>query len=167
MSASIVRKFKLSALSFSLCVVGLGEVSTALAFDFGNMMNPSRWFGGGDRYDRYYDDWYGGPWGGPYGPYGYPGFYGAPYSWPGFGVPPVGYGITPGYGAAPTPAQPQSSNPNRVDPKEIETLKRRVEQLESRQQLQPPMPQGQYQGHQGQQSPEWPSMPGFRPMNQY
>jgi hypothetical protein len=57
--------------------VGLGSLVTAQmaqAFDFGNMMNPSRWFGG-DR-DRYYDDYrygrygYGGPYGGWGGPYG-------------------------------------------------------------------------------------------------
>ncbi len=158
MSISIVRKLATSVMSLSLCLVGLGDLSTAFAFDFGNMMNPSRWFGGRDRYDRYYDDWYGGPWGGPYGPYGYPGFYGGPYGWPGFGVPPLGYGIAPGY----APAQAQSSGANRVDPKEIETLKRRLDQLESRQQSQLPPPQGQYQG---QQAPEWPTMPGFRPMN--
>lgn len=153
----------LSALAAGLALY----VPVSQAFNFGDMMNPGRWFGGGR--DRYYDDWYDGPWGGPwgwgpygpYGGYGYPGFYGAPYGWPGLGVPPFGYGAP--Y-AAPAPAQTQpqsqSSGSSRVDPKEIETLKRRIEQLESRQQM-PPAP-----GPQGQSGPEWPSMPGFRPMNQ-
>lgn len=120
------------------------------AFNFGNMMNPNRWFGG-DRYDEYSDDPY---WGGPYGPapyggYGYPGAYGAPYGLPygvpGFGAPPAGYGATP----APAPsAQPK------VDPSEVEALKRRIEELESRQPGQP-------------QPSDRPSTPAFRPMNQY
>lgn len=82
----------------------------AQAFDFGNMMNPSKWMGGkkGDD-DRYYEDYgpgYGYP--GAYGPgygagYGEPGYYGAPaYGAPGFGTPGAygdpGYGA-PGYGA--------------------------------------------------------------------
>ncbi|MGE5152488.1 MAG: hypothetical protein ACM3ST_00595 [Bdellovibrio bacteriovorus] len=85
--------------------IGLGALVTAgaaQAFNFGDMMNPGRWFGG-DR-DRYYDRYdrygYGGPyggWGGPYGgwggPYGYGGPWGGgygPYGWGG-GYP-GGYG---------------------------------------------------------------------------
>lgn len=66
--------------------------SAAQAFDFGNMMNPSRWFGGDN--DRYYDRYYGGR----YGPYGYGpygGGWGGPYGgWGG----PYGWGGYPGYG---------------------------------------------------------------------
>jgi hypothetical protein len=73
-----------------------------------NMMNPSKWFGGSDRYDddyyrdRYYDRYYygGSPWG--YGPGGYGGGY-AP-GWGGYGGPwgsgggPWGGGYGPGWG---------------------------------------------------------------------
>ena len=92
-----------------LTAAGVGH-----AFDMGNMMNPSKWFGGGNRDRDYYGDGYGGGpgygyggpgygYGGPgygYGGYGYggPGYgYGAPgygYGGPGYG----GYGGAPGYG---------------------------------------------------------------------
>jgi hypothetical protein len=67
------------------------------AFNIGNMMNPSKWFGGGNRDRDYYD--YGGPgygYGGPGYGYGGPGYgYGGP-GW-GYGAPGYGYGA-PGYG---------------------------------------------------------------------
>jgi hypothetical protein len=99
-----VNRTKLFSVTAAL-TVGLGSLVTgqmAQAFDFGNMMNPSRWFGG-DR-DRYYDDYrygYGGPygrWGGPYG------WGGGPYGW---GGGPYGYGTGPwggypGYGPGST-----------------------------------------------------------------
>ena len=92
-----------------LTAAGVGH-----AFDMGNMMNPSKWFGGGNRDRDYYGDGYGGGpgygyggpgygYGGPgygYGGYGYggPGYgYGGPgygYGGPGYG----GYGGAPGYG---------------------------------------------------------------------
>ncbi|MCU0834859.1 MAG: hypothetical protein MUC77_10575 [Chromatiaceae bacterium] len=59
-----------------------------LAFDMGNMMNPSKWMGGGK--DRDYDD---GPWGGP--GYGGPGY---GYGGPGYGYGGPGYGGGYGYG---------------------------------------------------------------------
>ena len=95
---------KASKLLSALASAGILGTSLAYspvsqAFDFGNMMNPSKWMGGGrDRYDDdYYDDGpyggsYGGPYGGPYGrPYGGygPGPYGGgPYAPPGpYGAP--------------------------------------------------------------------------------
>jgi hypothetical protein len=91
-----VNRTKLFSVTAAL-TVGLGSLvtgQTAQAINFGDMMNPGKWFGGGDR-DRYYDDYrYGGPygrWGGPYG-------YGGPYGWGG----PYGYGGGPyGYGGSP------------------------------------------------------------------
>jgi len=73
-----------------LGLAAAGIIGTALAytpvshaFNFGDMMNPGKWMGGGgDRYDDDYDD--DGPYGdgGPYGggPYG---GYGGPYGGPG------------------------------------------------------------------------------------
>ncbi len=97
---------KLSSLT-AAAVVGLGALLTmeqAMAFNFGDMMNPSRWFGG-DR-DRYYDRYYGGG----YGPYGYGGPYGGwggPYGygggpWGGGYGPYGGWGGYPGYGPGST-----------------------------------------------------------------
>ncbi|MCU0562415.1 MAG: hypothetical protein MUE48_00525 [Desulfobacterales bacterium] len=70
----------------SLGIVAMVAVSAAQAFNFGNMMNPSRWFNDRDR-DR---DYYGG-----YGPYGYGG---GPYGW---GGPYGGYGPYGGWGGGP------------------------------------------------------------------
>jgi len=74
---------------------------TALAVDFGDMMNPSKWFGGGRNRDYYDGDYYryrrgGYGWGGPWGGYGYGGY---PYygGYPGYGWGAPGYGY--GYGA--------------------------------------------------------------------
>ncbi len=95
------RKIIISVAALGLA--GLAAANVAQAFNFGNMMNPSRWFDS-DR-DRYYDrgydrDYYGGYGGGPYGwggPYGggwggpYGGGWGGPYGgWGGYG--PYGYG---------------------------------------------------------------------------
>lgn len=143
----------------------MSHVPVSQAFNFGNIMNPSRWMGG-DRYDDpYYDDpYYGGPYGDPYLGYGYPGAYGAPYGapygMPGFGAPPLGYGA-PGYpGGAPAvapAAPPAPAKSNSADREEVEALKRRIEQLEAK----------QYQQRQTAPASEWPSAPAFRPMNQY
>jgi hypothetical protein len=99
------------------------------AFNFGDMMNPSRWMGGGRDRDYGYDD---GPWGGPgygygygpgygvpgYGYGGYPGYYG--YGAPGlYGAPPV---ATPTYSAPPSGATSEQS--------ELEQLRKRVQELE-------------------------------------
>jgi len=96
-------------------ILGLTLVTgggNALAVNFGDMMNPSKWMGG--KKDRDYDDerWdgpgygYGGPgygYGGPGYGYGGPGYgYGGPgygYGGPGYGYGGPGYGYGgPGYG---------------------------------------------------------------------
>ncbi|MGQ9660464.1 MAG: hypothetical protein ACUVQI_10330 [Thermochromatium sp.] len=117
-------------------ILALGTVAAILtyapvsqAFNFGDMMNPNRWFGGNRYDDRYWDDRPYGPW--PYGGYGYPGIYGAPYGVPGFGALPAGYGVIPSSPSTPAPATPPRSS---IDPGEVEALKRRIEKLESRQQ---------------------------------
>lgn len=79
-----------------LVAAGLLLAGNVQAFDFGNMMNPSKWMGGKDDDDRYYDDY------GPGPGYGYPGTYGPGYGAPGYGDPAM-YGAPgyaePGYGA--------------------------------------------------------------------
>lgn len=150
----------LSVLSLSALLALTAHAPASQAIDFGNMMNPGRWMNGNDRDDEPYAA-------GPYGPpggYGYgPGVYGAPYGVPGFGAPPAGYGAPGYYGGAPVvapmaPAAPMTSG--NADQAEIETLKRRIEELEARQPPSPPPTQ---------QTPanDWPSAPAFRPMNQY
>jgi len=97
-----------------IIAVGLLFASAGYAFDMGNVMNPSKWMGGGRDRDRYddYDRGYGYPGGPGYG-YGAPGYgpapyYGGPpgagygYGAPGYGaVPGYGYGAAPAYGVAP------------------------------------------------------------------
>lgn len=149
----------LSALSLAALVAAGTWTPPAEAFNFGNMMNPSRWMNrGGDRYYDDYDDgpWGYGPggWGGPYGggygpggwgvPYGggYGPGWGAPYGAPYGGVPGYGWGA-PGYGAAPAPAAVPASQPAAqpaaADRGEVEALKRRVRELEASQR-QPALP---------------------------
>jgi hypothetical protein len=121
-----------------LVALGVLAVDTAQAFNFGNMMNPSRWWGGDN--DRH-DDYYGAP---PYG-YGYP----APgYAAPGYAVPAYtapayttpGYGYAaPGYAApavtAPAPAArapaPAAATSAGDDEAEIARLKQRLNELEA------------------------------------
>jgi hypothetical protein len=95
---TVIRKTTLTRLSIAvLCIAGAAAANVAQAFDMGNIMNPSRWFGG--DHDRYYDRGYygyGGPYGG-YGPWGYGG-YGGPYGPWGGGYPGYGWGGYPGYG---------------------------------------------------------------------
>ena len=74
----------------AVMTVGTGA---SFAFDMGNMMNPSKWMGGGSDRD-YYED---GPWGGPGYGYGGPRGYGGPG---GFGGPDYGYGGAGGYGGS-------------------------------------------------------------------
>ena len=112
------------------------------AFDFGDMMNPGRWMGGGrDRNDDYYDysGPYAGPWGGPYGGGPWGGYGPAPYGGGPYGIPryrgtvPPPVPTVPKVPAAPTakvPAAPVASN------SEIDALKQRLEALESQQQQQ-------------------------------
>lgn len=118
-------KFCGSVAAFSLLLV-----NTAYAFNFGNMMNPSKWMGGNNDND-YYDDYYGGPgYGGPgYGGYGYPGYGGYGYA------PSGGYGY-PGYGApgyaAPAYSAPASTGGSQSE--EIKQLKARIRKLEQEKQ---------------------------------
>jgi len=149
----------LTTLSLTAVLGFVAVVPVSHAFNFGNMMNPSRWMNGNDRYDD--EPYYGSPYGAPFGGYGYPGAYGAPYGGmpygaPGFGAPPATYGA-PAYGAVPgmTPSAPAAAPAASASQSEIEALKRRIEELESKQQNQRP------------QGNEWPSAPAFRPMNQY
>ena len=90
---------------------------TAQAFNFGNMMNPSDWFGNNHDHDRYYDRYYGGygpygwggpygGWGGPYGGWGGPYGYGGPYGWGGGGYPSA-IVVSPGQGSNNTPPPPK------------------------------------------------------------
>jgi hypothetical protein len=106
-----VNRQKLLSLTVAVAagLGALGAVGQAQAFNFGDMMNPSRWFGGDrDRYyDRGYGYGYGGPygWGGPYGGYGPYGGWGGP--WGGYGYGPYGgwggpYGGYGGYGPGST-----------------------------------------------------------------
>jgi len=126
------------ALSISCVCLGLAFAGVAQAFDMGNMMNPSRWMGGGN-YDRYDDD-YG------YGDYGYGGMPGYGYGgmpgydlggmpgygyggMPGYGyggMPGYGYGGMPGYGGAPAYSAPGSNS----DAEEIKRLQDRIKKLE-------------------------------------
>jgi len=150
------------------------------AFNFGDMMNPGKWMGGGDdRYDDYYEDGpYGGPWGG--GPYGY----GGPWGGGPWGGGPYGYGAGPGggygypgaYGAPRTaaPAQapaaksaPAASSSSNVKDAEIEALKRRIDELETKQAapVPPPSDWSDQSGDWGKPSTpsDWGAAPAFRP----
>lgn len=129
------------------------------AIDFGDMMNPSRWFGGNrDRGDYYYREY------GPYGPgyvppylpgYGYPAPYGIPGQWaPGY----------PGYGMSAPTVQRAAPEAKDAKDREIEELKRRIDQLEAAQRRPGPgVGPGGYQGYQGEPRP---GMPMFRPLEQ-
>lgn len=159
------------------------------AFNFGEMMNPGKWMGGNRDYDDEWGDYGpgpygppglgpygGGPYGGPYGggPYG-GGPYGGPYGGgPGFGTPRF-YGA-PGYRAAPvapsapsTPSRSSSSSEN-VKSAEIEALRKRIEELETKQQPSYAAPPPGDWGSTSSPSPGssgWGSAPAFRPMNKY
>lgn len=93
-----------------LGILALGAASSAQAFNFGNMMNPSRWFNGDDDYyDRRWRRY------GPYGPYGWGGPYGGyglggPWGYPGYGGgTPSTIVVTPQSGSknAPPPPKPE------------------------------------------------------------
>ena len=92
----------------ALSAAGLVAVP-AQAANFGDMMNPGKWFGGNRDYDRDYYRYPGYGYGYPGYGYGYPG-YGYGYPGYGYGNPGYGYGY-PGQGAgnsnqpapAPTP----------------------------------------------------------------
>lgn len=143
----------------ALCAL-LAPLSVVQAMDFGDFMNPSRWMGG--KNDDRYDDDEGGPYGpAPYGNYGAPPAYGAPPYGAPYQIPyapaPVGAPLAPAM-----PARPAQPTMNDEALREIEALKRRIEELESGQQ------------HQSRPAPapmapsaplEWPGAPAFRPMN--
>lgn len=121
------EKFMKRAVIGIVSAVMVTSASVASAFNMGNMMNPSKWFGGSR--DRGYDDYYDGPGGYGYGgpPYGAPG-YGAPgYGVPGYGAP--GYGA-PGYGAPAYQAPAYSAPSSSSESAEIEKLKQRIKELE-------------------------------------
>ena len=156
----------LSALSLATLVAAGTWTAPAQAFNFGNMWNPNRWMGGGNRYnDYYYDDgpWGGNPWGGgygaPWGGYG-GGPWGAPYGAPGYGAPGYGYGA-PGYPLAPAATAPTGapaplpSQGTAPDADEVSALKRRIRELEAAQQ-----PSGRSVPAQ-----DWPAAPVYRPMD--
>jgi len=177
------RKKSLTVLMISAVFgAALTYAPASTAFNFGDFMNPGQWMGGGNRHD----DWdelgpygpYGGP--GPYGPYGGgpygrgpygPGGYG-PYGRPGYGAP--GYYGAPAYRPAPPAARsrsaaPSSSSGENVKSAEIEALKRRIEELESKQKA-PSFTTPPSTGW-GTSSPssgsDWGSAPAFRPMDKY
>lgn len=177
---------KLLAALASAGIVGasLGYAPVIHAFNFGDMMNPGKWMGGGrDRYDdEYYED---GPYGGPYGggPYGGPyggGPYGGPYG--GYGPGPYGGGpfgpsgpyAAPGYRGAPprapaapvAPVTPSAKAPSRsaADSGEIDALKRRIEELETQQKQPSPPPPSDWGSTPAPSSSDWGSAPAFRPM---
>lgn len=170
-------------------VVGVSLVYSpaSRAFDFGNMMNPSKWMGGGDRYDDYDDGPYGRPWGGPYGggppggPYG-GGPWGGPYGggpWGGaYGPGPYGgapYGQPGAYGAPPAhrpapaaataaPSAPAAkASPPVVSSSEVDALRQRIRELESQQQPAAPPPPAEWD--MPPSSSDWGSAPAFRPID--
>ena len=166
----------------ALAVVGtigtaIGYAPVSQAFNFGDMMNPGKWMGGGDRYDDW-DDYGPGPYGGPYGgpgPYGPPGY--GPYGGGPYGGGP--YGIGPRYGAPgypgalgyrpapPAPSAPAPSSSKNTKSAEIEALKRRIDELEAKQTqpsyARPPATDW------GSSAPaqDWGSAPAFRPQGKY
>ena len=120
-------------------VLGLAYMPLGQSFDFGDFMNPSKWMGGSKKYE---DDWYDygpGPYGpppagmAPYGvPYAPPPSYSVPYGYadgtPGY------YPGAPGFRSAPPSVSKESSRSYNVKSAEIEALKRRIEELEAKQQ---------------------------------
>jgi len=136
-----------SALILGTILTCGAEIS--LAFDMGNMMNPSKWMGSKSNRDNYDDGPQGGPgygYGGPGGAYGGPGYgyrgpggaYGGPgygYRGPGGGYsgPVYGYGIPGGYGGPAGYAAPTgygSPRAGAAEQSEIDALKERVRVLE-------------------------------------
>jgi len=143
-------QYKVKKYGVIAVAAGMLVAAQAQAFNMGNMMNPSRWFGGNRGYDRYddYGPGYGGygPGYGGYGP-GYGGYgpgYGGGYGYPGYGAPATGY-------VAPTYSTPQTDSS--AEAKEIERLKERVRELEKGIPQTPPA----YEGGSGY----YPSLPAY------
>jgi CubicO group peptidase (beta-lactamase class C family) len=101
-NGTVKCKTILSLMALTALATGM---NVAQAFDFGDMMNPSDWFGGNHHDRDYYDrGYYGG-----YGPYGWGG---GPYGW---GGGPYGWGggypgaivVNPNQGSS-TPPPPKT-----------------------------------------------------------
>lgn len=113
-------------------LVAAGLSAPVHAVNFGDMMNPGRWFGGNrDADDRHY-----GRDVPPPGYYGAPAYgYGAPYGYPQGGAAPYAYGqpaapaAAPAYGApaAPAPAAPAADDSEA----RIRALEQRIRELEA------------------------------------
>jgi hypothetical protein len=182
------RKTRLIAALATAVAAGAAYTPVIHAINFGDFMNPGKWMGGGNDYDDEYYEYGPGPYGppGPGGPYG-PGPYGAgpygagPYGAPGYGP----YGGGPGFGAPgyygapgprPAPAAPSapasssSSSSENVKSAEIEALRKRIEELEAKQQpayaAPPPADWGTPSGS-APAGGGWGSAPAFRPMDKY
>ena len=94
----------LSGAGAALGLAALVLSTPVQAMNFGDMMNPGKWFDGKDK------DYYDGPYGYPGGYYGHPG-YGYPgYGYPGYGPQgygPQGYAPQGGNETPPPPPAPQ------------------------------------------------------------
>lgn len=110
----------------------------AASFSPMNMMNPSRWFGRGNRDDDYYGPGYGEV------PYGAPGYwapgYGHPPAYGGYGAPLAPGGYHPVY-QTPPPVPAQTAPAEDPSAARIKELEERIRQLESSQSTQPSYPQ--------------------------
>jgi hypothetical protein len=173
---SIQKSRHLAALAIvGTLAAGAAYTPVSMAINFGDFMNPGKWMGGGNDYDDDYGP-YGppGPYGGPYGPGPFgPGPYGAgPYAAPGYGAP--GYYGAPGRrppAAAPqTSSSSSSSSSHNVKSAEIEALRKRIEELEAKQQpgyAPPPPADWGAPPSSAPPSSGWGSAPAFRPMDKY
>jgi len=169
----------------------LAYTTPALAFNFGDMMNPGKWMGGRGR-DRYDDDYYDGPygpyggpgwggpgygWGGPGYGGGYPGYGGYGYPGAGYGYPGAGYGY-PGVGypaavpaapaaaaVAPAPAPVQSQAPS--SSRSSSSSASEIEALKRRIDELESAQGGKGTASSAPAGSDWPSAPSFRPMNKY
>jgi len=145
--------------------IGACGIPQAQAFNFGDMMNPGRWFGGSPDRGDYAAYGYDVPPPPPYaagGGYGYPGQ-------PAYGYP--AYGGQPGYGyqvpAAPAhygqpaipPAVPENASVDSASERRIRVLEQRIRELEAAQAVPAPVPQS------SAAPPSRPEMV-FRPMDQ-
>lgn len=145
------------ALAIGMALATFSYAPQSLAFNMGNMMNPSKWMGGNNN-DRDYDrpppgyGGYSGPGGAPYGygqapGYGYGsqpayGYGNPPAGQPYYGTPPAGGQAPYGYGGQPgmapeyaQPVPPPAMQPQgeSADKQRIRELEERIRQLESQQ----------------------------------
>ena len=168
------------ACSGVIVALGLLLATNGHAFDLGNIMDPSRWVGGGNDY---YDDYPGGSgYGYPgelmpgYGYGGLPAYGGLPgYGYGGFpdyhyggipgygGLPGLGgdsrydyYGNNPGYGYQTVPGQDMAESPEAA---EIRRLKERIRKLEEASDQAAPA-WSDHPGYPADSSP-WGTQPGY------